>query len=72
MIENAERHLERVINRTIRVAELAGQDHTAQNKVATRTLRWMRPDMTVSEALAKVRLVRQEFFHLARRVDRPK
>ncbi len=59
MLKNANRHLERVIHRTISLAELGGQDYTTQNEVAVRTVRWMRPDMTASEALAKVDLVRR-------------
>ncbi len=59
MRNSADRHLERVIHRTICVAELAGENYTTQNEVAVRTVRWMKPDMTASEALAKVNLVRQ-------------
>ncbi len=59
MRNNADRHLERVIHRTICIAELAGEDYPTQNEVAVRTVRWMKPDMTASEALAKVDLVRR-------------
>ena len=59
MLKNADRHLERVIHRTISLAELGGQDYTAQNQVAVRTVRWIRPDMTATEALVMVDLVRQ-------------
>ncbi len=59
MPKNFDRHLERVIHRTIWVSELGGQNYTTQNEVAVRTVRWMRPDMTASEALAIVDLVRQ-------------
>jgi hypothetical protein len=59
MLQNVDRHLERVIHRTIWIADLAGENYTTQNEVAVRTVRWMKPDMTASEALAKVNLVRQ-------------
>jgi hypothetical protein len=59
MINNAERHLERVIRRTIWISELSGQNRTTQIEEAVRTLRRMRPDMTASEAVAKVDLVRR-------------
>ena len=59
MWNNADRHLERVIHRSICLAELAGEDYPTQNEVAVRTVRWMKPDMTASEALAKVDLVRR-------------
>ncbi len=59
MLKNADRHLERVIHRTISLAELGGQDYTTQNEVAVRTVRWMKPDMTITEALVMVDLVRQ-------------
>ncbi len=71
MLKNFDRHLERVIHRTIWVSELGGQDYTTQNMVAVRTVRWMRPDITASEALAKVDLVRQRSVNLAWRLDRP-
>ncbi len=65
MINNAERHLERVIRRTIWIAELSGRNHATQTDEAVRTLRRMRPDMTASEALAKVDLVRRRSADLA-------
>ena len=71
MLKNADRHLERVIHRTIWVADWGGQTYTTQNEVAVRTVRWLRPDMTASEALAKVNLVRQKSVDLAWRLDRP-
>ncbi len=60
MRNNADRHLERVIHRSICLAELAGENYPIQNEVAVRTVRWMKPDMTASEALAKVDLVRRK------------
>ena len=71
MPKNFDRHLERVIHRTILVSELGGQNYTTQNEVAVRTVRWMSPDMTASEALATVDLVRQRSVDLAWRPDRP-
>ena len=66
MINNAERHLERVIRRTIWISELSGQNRTTQIEEAVRTLRRMRPDMTASEAVAKVDLVRRRNADLVR------
>ena len=71
MLNNADRHLERVIRRSIWMAELSGQNYTTQNEEAVRTVRRMRPDMTASEALAKVDLVRQRSVDLVWRLDRP-
>jgi len=71
MLKSFDRHMERVIHRTIWVAELAGQDYPTQNAVAVRTLRWMRPDMTASEALVTVDLVRQRSLDLVWELDRP-
>ncbi len=59
MLKNRDRHLERVIHRTICVAELGGENYTTQNEVAVQTVRRIRPEMTAAEALAKVDLVRQ-------------
>ena len=58
MLREADRHLERVIYRAIQGAKLAGQDDRLQNDVAARTVRWIRPEMTVSEALTAVATVR--------------
>jgi hypothetical protein len=71
MESHDDRHLERVIRRTIWIAELSGQTHTAQNEVAVRTLRWLRPDMTALEALAKVELVRRRSVDSGSRFGRP-
>ena len=64
MLKSADRHLERVIRRTIWVADLSGQDYATQNSCAVRTVRWMRPNMTASEALAMVDLVRRRSIDL--------
>ncbi len=71
MLNNADRHLERVIRRTIWMVELSGQNYTTQNEEAVRTVRRMRPDMTASEALAKVNQVRHSNFDSIRQVDQP-
>ena len=60
MLREADRHLERVIYRAIQGAKLAGQDDMFQNDVAARTVRWIRPEMTVSEALTAVESVRHK------------
>ncbi|HEX9771497.1 MAG TPA: hypothetical protein VGA50_20160 [Kiloniellales bacterium] len=59
MLREADRQLERVIYRAIQDAKLAGQDDAIQNAVAARTVRWMRPEMTASEALRAVQSVRR-------------
>lgn len=60
MLREADRNLERVIYRAIQDAKLAGQDDTIQNAMAVRTVRWMRPEMTSSEALTAVKSVRSK------------
>ncbi len=60
MLREADRHLERVIYRAIQDAKLAGRDNTIQNEVAVRTVRWIRPEMTASEALTVVKSVRHK------------
>ena len=60
MLREADRTLERVIYRAIQDARLAGQDDTLQDAAAVRTVRWMRPEMTTSEALTAVKVVRRK------------
>ncbi len=60
MLRAADRNLERVIYRAIQDAKLAGRDNTIQNEVAVRTVRWIRPEMTASEALTVVKTVRHK------------
>jgi hypothetical protein len=60
MLREADRNLERVIYRAIQDAKLAGRDDTIQNEVAVRTVRWIRPEMTASEALTVVKTVRHK------------
>jgi hypothetical protein len=59
MQRNVDKHLERVIRRTILDAKLSGKDYTTQNEVAVHTVRRIRPEMTPSEALKAVDLARQ-------------
>jgi hypothetical protein len=49
--------------RAIQDAKLAGQDDMFQNDVAARTVRWIRPEMTASEALTVVKSVRHKRLH---------
>ena len=63
MLREADRHLERVIYRAIQDAKLAGQDDMFQNDVAARTVRWLKPEMTASEALTAVNSVRRKRLH---------
>ena len=63
MLREADRHLERVIYRAIQGAKLAGQNDMIQNAVAVRTVRWMKPQMTISEALKAVNSVRRKRLH---------
>ncbi len=58
MRRHVDRHLERVIRRTILDAKLSGKDYPTQDKVAAHTVRRIRPDMTAPEAVALVDLAR--------------
>ncbi len=71
MLNIADRHLERVIRRMILVAELSGRNHTTRHEEVVRAVRRMRPDMTVSEALAKVDQVRHRNIDSIQKVDQP-
>ncbi len=71
MLNFADKHLERVIRRMILIAELNGQNNTTQHEEVVRTVRRMRPEMTSSEALAKVDQVRHRSVGLTRQVDQP-
>ena len=51
--------LERIIRRTLEEARAKGRDHLAQTQVAVEAVRQARPDMTVSEALTAVEMVRR-------------
>ena len=50
----------RVIYRAIQDAKLAGRDNAIQNDVAARTVRWIKPEMTVSQAQTAVETVRRK------------
>ncbi len=52
--------LERIIRQTLGDARARGRDHLAQTMLAVRTVREVRPDMTASEALSAVELVRHQ------------
>ncbi len=60
MQRHVDRHLLRVIRRTILDAKLSGKDYPTQNEVSVHTVRRNRPDMTASEAVALVNLVRRD------------
>jgi hypothetical protein len=60
MLSETDRHLERVIYRAIQGVKLAGQGTAIQNEVAARALRWIRPEMTVSEAATAVKSLRHK------------
>jgi hypothetical protein len=60
MQRHVDRHLERVIRRTILDAKLSGKDYPTQNEIAAYTVRRIRPDMTTSEAMAAVDLARRD------------
>ena len=59
MLRQADWDLERIIYRAIQDAKLAGKDDSHQNELAARTVRWLKPEMTPSDALAVVRSVRR-------------
>ncbi len=60
MQRHVDRHIARVIRRTILDAKLSGKDYPTQNKVAAHTVRRIRPDMTAPEAVALVDLARRD------------
>jgi hypothetical protein len=51
--------LENVIRQALADAEAAGRDHVGQTELAVRAVLQARPDMTASEALTAVNLVRR-------------
>ena len=51
--------LETVIRQTLADARAAGRDHLTQTELAVRAVLKARPDMTASEALTAVELVRR-------------
>ncbi len=52
--------LENVIRQALGDALAAGKDHLSQTELAVRAVQRARPDMTASDALAAVNLVRHE------------
>ncbi len=59
MQRQVDRHLARVIRRTILSAKLSGKDYVTQNEVAAHTARRIRSDITASDAVALVNLARR-------------
>ncbi len=54
-----DKSIERIIRRVLEEARAKGRDHLAQTELAVRAVCEARPDMTASEALAAVNMVRQ-------------
>ena len=52
--------LENVIRQALEDALAAGRDHLSQTGLAVRAVQRARPDMTASDALAAVNLVRRQ------------
>ncbi len=52
--------LENVIRQALEDAQAAGKNHISQTMLAVRAVQQARPDMTASDALAAVNLVRRE------------
>ncbi len=50
--------LERIIRRVLEEARAKGRDHLTQTELAVRAVCQARPDMTASDALAAVEMVR--------------
>ncbi len=54
-----DKSLENIIRRALEDARAAGRDHLTQTEEAVRAVCQARPDMTASDALAAVQLVRR-------------
>lgn len=54
-----DKSIERIIRRTLEEAREKGRDHLTQAELAVRAVLQARPDMTPSEALAAVEMVRR-------------
>jgi hypothetical protein len=54
-----DKSIERIIRRTLKDARAKGRDHLTQTELAVRAVLEARPDMTASDALAAVELVRR-------------
>ncbi len=55
-----DKSIERIIRRTLKDARAKGRDHLTQTELAVRAVLEDRPDMTASEALAAVEMVRRQ------------
>ena len=56
---DVDKSVERIIRRVLEEAREKGRDHITQTELAVRAVREARPDMTASDALAAVEMVRQ-------------
>ncbi len=55
-----DKSVERIIRRVLEDARAKGRDHITQTELAVRAVCEARPDMTASDALAAVDLVRRQ------------
>jgi hypothetical protein len=55
-----DKSVERIIRRVLEEAREKGRDHITQTEEAVRAVLQARPDMTASEALAAVEVVRRQ------------
>ncbi len=55
-----DKSIERIIRRVLEEARAKGRDHLTQTELAVRAVREARPDMTASDALAAVEMVRHQ------------
>jgi len=55
-----DKSIERIIRRILEEARAKGRDHLTQTELAVRAVCQARPDMTASEALAAVEIVRRQ------------
>jgi hypothetical protein len=66
MLQDWDKHLERVVSRAILDARSGGHDYKQQNELAARFVRRMKPEWTVSEAMTVVEAVQQRQMEAAR------
>ena len=55
-----DKSVERIIRRVLEEARAKGRDHITQTELAVRAVCEARPDMTASDALAAVEMVRHQ------------
>ena len=55
-----DKSIERIIRRVLEEARAKGRDHLTQSTLAVRAVCEARPDMTASDALAAVEMVRRQ------------